>query len=85
MSTPGTSQSHGTLTGAAESEPPTRLATELLDLDRPECLRLLAATGVGRIDGLGLKPWAPGRKGDWIRIRANTVSDRRIASVGELR
>jgi uncharacterized protein len=35
--------------GAAESGQSTRPATEMLELDRPECLRLLAATGVGRI------------------------------------
>jgi uncharacterized protein len=34
-----------------------------------------------RIEGLGLEPWAPGHKGHWIRIRANTVSGRRIALV----
>ncbi len=31
-----------------------------------------------RIAGLGLESWAPGHKGHWIRIRANTVSGRRI-------
>jgi nitroimidazol reductase NimA-like FMN-containing flavoprotein (pyridoxamine 5'-phosphate oxidase superfamily) len=35
-----------------------------------------------RIEELGLEPWAPGHKGHWIRIRANTVSGRRIALVG---
>ena len=34
----------------------------------------------GRIAGLGLKPWAAGRKGRWIRIRANMVSGRRITA-----
>jgi nitroimidazol reductase NimA-like FMN-containing flavoprotein (pyridoxamine 5'-phosphate oxidase superfamily) len=38
-----------------------------------------------RIDGLGLEPWAPGHHGRWIRIRANTVSGRRISTVSELR
>jgi hypothetical protein len=33
----------------AASEQSTRPATEMLELDRPECLRLLAATGIGRI------------------------------------
>jgi len=32
-----------------------------------------------RIEGLGLEPWAPGHKGQWVRVRANTVSGRRIA------
>jgi hypothetical protein len=34
-----------------------------------------------RIEGLGLESWAPGHKGHWIRIRSNTVSGRRIASI----
>jgi hypothetical protein len=36
-----------------------------------------------RIEGLGLEPWAPGRKCHWIRIRSNVVSGRRIAAVSE--
>jgi uncharacterized protein len=36
-----------------------------------------------RIERLGLEPWAPGHKGHWIRIRANTVSGRRIALVND--
>jgi nitroimidazol reductase NimA-like FMN-containing flavoprotein (pyridoxamine 5'-phosphate oxidase superfamily) len=39
------------------------------------------AAEVRRIEVLGLKPWAPGGKGRWIRIRTNTVSGRRIALV----
>jgi nitroimidazol reductase NimA-like FMN-containing flavoprotein (pyridoxamine 5'-phosphate oxidase superfamily) len=39
---------------------------------------------LGRIGALGLDPWAPGHKGHWIRIRANTISGRRIRSVSEL-
>jgi nitroimidazol reductase NimA-like FMN-containing flavoprotein (pyridoxamine 5'-phosphate oxidase superfamily) len=31
-----------------------------------------------RLDGLGLESWAPGEKTHWIRIRAWTVSGRRI-------
>ncbi len=34
-----------------------------------------------RIEALGLEPWAPGHKGHWIRIRARTVSGRRIVAV----
>jgi nitroimidazol reductase NimA-like FMN-containing flavoprotein (pyridoxamine 5'-phosphate oxidase superfamily) len=34
-----------------------------------------------RIARLGLQPWAPGDKGRWVRLRANRVSGRRIASV----
>jgi nitroimidazol reductase NimA-like FMN-containing flavoprotein (pyridoxamine 5'-phosphate oxidase superfamily) len=156
-------QPNGAANGAVESERPTRPPTEMLELDRPECLRLLSATGIGRIavsvtdwdhpvirpvnyvfdepsqsvlirsalgsklhallrsakaafeiDGtdpggrvgwsviivgvteeitgpaelrrierLGLEPWAPGHKGHWMRIRANTVSGRRIALMAD--
>lgn len=34
---------------------------------------------VRRLDALGLEPWAPGRKPHWMRIRAFTVTGRRIA------
>jgi nitroimidazol reductase NimA-like FMN-containing flavoprotein (pyridoxamine 5'-phosphate oxidase superfamily) len=33
---------------------------------------------VRRLDGLGLDQWAPGEKPHWVRIRAWTVSGRRI-------
>jgi hypothetical protein len=33
---------------------------------------------VQRLDGLGIKPWAPGNKSHWVHIRAWTVSGRRI-------
>jgi hypothetical protein len=36
-----------------------------------------------RIEALGLEPWAPGHKGHWIRIRASTVSGRRIVAVAD--
>lgn len=39
----------GILAGDADSAGSTRPATEMLELSRPECLRLLAATGVGRV------------------------------------
>jgi uncharacterized protein len=35
-------------------------------------------TDVRRLDTLGLRPWAPGRKPHWVHIRARTVSGRRI-------
>lgn len=38
---------------------------------------------VRRLDQLGLKSWAPGPKHHWMRIRAWTVSGRRIASAEE--
>lgn len=40
---------NGTLAGAAESEQSTRRGTEMLELARPECLRLLGATSIGRV------------------------------------
>lgn len=33
---------------------------------------------VRRLEGLGLEPWAPGPKPHWVRIRARTVSGRRL-------
>jgi len=36
-------------TSTTESSDSTRPAVEMLDLDRPECLRLLAANGIGRV------------------------------------
>jgi hypothetical protein len=44
---------------------------------------IVNAAEVRRIEGLGLQPWSPGRKGHWIRIRTNTVSGRRIALVAD--
>jgi uncharacterized protein len=38
-----------TIPPAGGSERPTRPTTEMLELDRPECLRLLATTGIGRV------------------------------------
>jgi nitroimidazol reductase NimA-like FMN-containing flavoprotein (pyridoxamine 5'-phosphate oxidase superfamily) len=34
-----------------------------------------------RLEKLGLEVWAPGPRTHWVRIRARTVSGRRIASV----
>jgi nitroimidazol reductase NimA-like FMN-containing flavoprotein (pyridoxamine 5'-phosphate oxidase superfamily) len=33
---------------------------------------------IGRLNRLGLQPWAPGPRPHWLRIRAWTVSGRRI-------
>ena len=38
---------------------------------------------VRRLDGLGLEPWGPGEKAHWVRIRAWTVSGRRISAEAE--
>jgi nitroimidazol reductase NimA-like FMN-containing flavoprotein (pyridoxamine 5'-phosphate oxidase superfamily) len=35
-----------------------------------------------RVQRLGLEPWAPGPKGNWLRIRARTVTGRRILLPG---
>jgi nitroimidazol reductase NimA-like FMN-containing flavoprotein (pyridoxamine 5'-phosphate oxidase superfamily) len=43
-------------------------------------------TGPGemrRLDKLGLEVWAPGERTHWVRIRARTVSGRRIAVVAD--
>jgi nitroimidazol reductase NimA-like FMN-containing flavoprotein (pyridoxamine 5'-phosphate oxidase superfamily) len=42
-------QPNSTPVDTAESQQSTRPAVEMLELDQPECLRLLAATGIGRI------------------------------------
>jgi uncharacterized protein len=36
---------------------------------------------IRRLDKLGLEVWAPGPRSHWVRIRARTVSGRRIAAV----
>jgi nitroimidazol reductase NimA-like FMN-containing flavoprotein (pyridoxamine 5'-phosphate oxidase superfamily) len=36
------------------------------------------ANEISRLDGLDLDSWAPGQKAHWMRIRALTVSGRRI-------
>ncbi len=40
------------------------------------------AGDIRRLDSLGLAPWAPGRRRRWVRIRARTVSGRRIVFSG---
>lgn len=37
---------------------------------------------IGRLNRLGLQPWAPGPKPHWVQIRAWTVSGRRIVPPG---
>jgi uncharacterized protein len=39
-------------------------------------------TEVRRLEGAGLRTWAPGDRPHWIRIRARTVSGRRIEATG---
>jgi uncharacterized protein len=38
------------------------------------------AAEVSRLERLGLRPWAPGAKPHWLRIRSTVVSGRRIGS-----
>lgn len=47
------------------------------------CEEITDPAELWRIQALGLEPWAPGHKGHWIRIRANTVSGKRIALVAD--
>jgi uncharacterized protein len=42
------------------------------------CEEITDTAELRRIEALGLEPWAPGDKGHWIRIRANSVSGREI-------
>ncbi len=35
---------------------------------------------IRRLEGIGVDPWGPGEKAHWVRIRAWTVSGRRVAS-----
>lgn len=44
------------------------------------CEEIANPAEMRRVQGLGLAPWAPGEKGHWIRIHANTVSGRRLVS-----
>jgi uncharacterized protein len=37
-------------------------------------------TDIHRLDALGMTPWAPGHKRHWVRIRARTVTGRRIVA-----
>ena len=158
MGEPAGPAASGAPSGSTEPAPALGAPAEMIELDRPECLRLLAATRVGRIvvsagesghplirpvnyvfdessqsvlirsdqgsklhallrsskaafevdgtdlpgrvgwsviivgvaeeithpaelrriEGLGLEPWAPGTKGHWVRVRASTVSGRRL-------
>ncbi|HTU86370.1 MAG TPA: pyridoxamine 5'-phosphate oxidase family protein [Solirubrobacteraceae bacterium] len=39
-------------------------------------------TEIRRLDALGVIPWAPGTKRHWVRIRARTVTGRRIIRSG---
>ncbi len=62
------------------------------ELDRDECLRLLATEPVGRVavggwpraaraarqTRLDLEPWAPGDKPVWVRIVPSSITGRRL-------
>jgi uncharacterized protein len=41
------------------------------------------AADIHRLDALELTPWAPGDKRHWVRIRARTVTGRRIVAAPE--
>ena len=57
MTEPTSPPSKGAAPIAPGSQPSSKLATEMLELTRPECLRLLAATGFGRIV-IAVPDWA---------------------------
>ncbi len=38
------------------------------------------ASEIRRLESIGVDPWGPGEKAHWVRIRAWTVSGRRIAT-----
>jgi len=38
------------------------------------------AAEIARLEARGLRPWAPGEKPHWFRVRATVVSGRRIAA-----
>lgn len=40
--------------------------------------RVTAPSELRRLEGAGLEPWGPGAKPHWMRIRASTISGRRI-------
>jgi hypothetical protein len=39
---------------------------------------ITGAAEIARLEGVGLRPWAPGEKPHWLRVRATVVSGRRI-------
>jgi len=49
------------------------------------CEEVTNPTELRRFEALDLEPWAPGPKGRWIRIRANTISGRRIVAMRRAR
>ena len=57
-------------------DPPTRSGWSVIVVGATE--EVTNPADVRRLDGLGLEQWAPGEKPHWVRIRAWTVSGRRI-------
>lgn len=41
-------------------------------------------TDIRHLEVLGVTPWAPGRKRRWVRIRARTVTGRRIVAASDM-
>lgn len=62
------------------TDPTSRLGWSVIILGVTE--EVTSASEVRRLEGIGVEPWAPGVKAYWVRIRANTVSGRRIVMVG---
>jgi uncharacterized protein len=59
-------------------DPETRTGWSVIIVGATE--EVTAASEVRRLDGLGLRQWGPGEKPHWVRIRAWTVSGRRITA-----
>ena len=62
-------------------DPPNRSGWSVIIVGATE--EVTNPTDLRRLDGLGLEHWAPGDKPHWVRIRAWTVSGRRITSSGD--
>ena len=59
-----------------EIDPSSRTGWSVIIVGMTE--EITSPTEIRRLDRLGLEKWAPGRKEHWMRIRAWTVTGRRI-------
>jgi len=60
------------------ADPDTRTGWSVIIVGSTELVS--GATDIHRLDGLELDTWAPGERSHWLRIRAWTVSGRRITA-----
>jgi nitroimidazol reductase NimA-like FMN-containing flavoprotein (pyridoxamine 5'-phosphate oxidase superfamily) len=76
------SKLHGVLTAAKAAfeidgvDPPGRTGWSVIVVGVIEVIE--SQVERRRLEGLGLDPWAPGPKPHWVRLRAGTVTGRRI-------